>query len=289
MNRPGNSPSAEGAAEHLRDLFPMLARHFDRVVVRGDSAFYDHSIINACEKAGQYFAFVVASYSNLVTLADELGEEDWRPFRTRSQRERDASPTPPEHRRRRRENLRRKTARRRKKKDLRLVKQWVAEIPYKPARCTGTYRLVIRRQLIEESDKQGRLFDLWRYRFAITNLPASDHSAEEILDLTYHRCDQENLIEQLGNGVAGMRMPTGDFLANAAFLRCARIAHNLKSWLGQLALPAETVRWEWGRFRQAFVYIAAEVVLHARQVLVRLSRGHRHHDTIVAACSRLRV
>ena len=98
---------------------------------------------------------------------------------------------------------------------------------------------------------------------------------------------QENLIEQLGNGIAGMRMPTGDFLANAAFLGCARLAHNLKSWLGQLVLPAETVRWEWKRFRLAFVYFAVEVVRHARQVLVRLPRAHRHHATLVRAYARL--
>ena len=58
------------------------------------------------------------------------------------------------------------------------------------------------------------------YRSAITNLPTS-YSAEQVIDETYGRCDQENVIEQLQNGVAAMRMPTGSLLANAAYMICA--------------------------------------------------------------------
>ncbi len=60
------------------------------------------------------------------------------------------------------------------------LRQRIAEIPYRPARCRHTYLLIIRRQRIEKTDKQG------------------------------------NLIEQLQNGLAGLRMPTGKLLSNAA-------------------------------------------------------------------------
>lgn len=289
INRPGNTPSASGAADALGDLFPLLKRNFRRVIVRGDSAFYDHAIMDACVAAGQFFAFVVASMKNVNALADALAPGSWRPFLTKAQRAQQARPRPEGKQRARRENLRRKTARRRKKKDLLLKEQWIAELPYKPARSAGTFRLLIRRQRIEVSDKQGQLFDQWRYRFAITNLPAAEYSAEDAMDLTYERCDQENLIEQLGSGVAGMRMPTGDLKANAAFLRCARLAHNLKSWLGQMVLPAETVRWEWRRFRQAFVYVAAEVVHHARRVHARFSGLGRYGRELLAALQELQT
>ena len=289
INRSGNTPSAAGTADVLGDLFPLLNRNFRRVIVRGDSAFYDHSIMDACVASEQFFAFVVGSMKNVNALADGLPPEAWRPFLTKAQRAQQARPTPAGKQRRRRENLRRNTARRRKKLDLLLKEQWIAELAYKPARSKGTFRLLIRRQRIEVSSKQGELFDQWRFRFAITNLPAAEYSAEDAMDLTYERCDQENMIEQLGNGIAGMRMPTGDLRANAAFLCCARLAHNLKSWLGQLVLPAETVRWEWRRFRQAFVYIAAEVVHHARQVIVRLSGTGRFGRELLAALRALQT
>ena len=76
-----------------------------------------------------------------------------------------------------------------------------------------------------------------------------------------------------------MRTPTGELLAKAAFLTCARL--DLKSWLAQLARPLETMRWEWKRFRLAFFYIAATIVHHARQVVVRLARTHRFHELVV--------
>ena len=170
-------------------------------------------------------------------------------------------------------------------RDLKLEQQWVAEFGYSPTRCASTFRVIVRRQRIEET-KQGMLFELWRYRFLITNLRGS---AQDVVDLTYQRCDQENVIEQLQNGVAAMRMPTGDFLANAAFLRCARLAHNIKCWLALLALPTETIRWEWKRFRQAFVFVAARVVLRARQVWIELANSPRYHRDILKAHARLQL
>lgn len=283
INRPGHAPSAEGAAEQLRQLLPRLGRRFRRVIVRADSAFLDHEILDTCADAGQCFAIVMRGYPNVCGLADELPEIAWHRFQPRARRNQPRTA----RQRRRRPNLRRRTARRRNKRDLRLRRQWIAEIPYRPARCRHTYRLIIRRQLIEETDKQGDLFDLWRYRFVLTNL--EDRPADELMDLTYRRCDQENLIEQLQNGLAGFRMPTGELLSNAAFLRCARLAHNLKSWLAQLVLPRETARWEWKRFRHAFVYVAATVIHRARQVWVRLAACHRYHADLVTALVRLQT
>ena len=107
--------------------------------------------------------------------------------------------------------------------------------------------------------------------------------------LTYRRCDQENVIEQLQNGVAAMRMPTGGFQANWAYLVCARLAHNMKSWLAMLALPREVMRWEWKRFRKAFVYVAARIVRSARQSLLRLADSHRFATTLQRAIVRLQT
>jgi hypothetical protein len=147
--------------------------------------------------------------------------------------------------------------------------------------------LIIRKQRIEESE-QGELFELWRYRYVLTNLPRSV-STEEVVRQTYRRCDQENVIEQLQNGVAAMRMPTGSFMANYAYLVCARLAHNLKSWLAMLALPGEVTRWEWKRFRKAFVYVAATVVRSARQNILRLASSHRFAPILQRALVRLQT
>lgn len=286
INRPGNVPSAEGAAEQLESLAPLLRTRFKRVIVRGDSAFARQDIFDACERQGMCFAIVSPEQSNFLALAESLEERLWKPFRgdlgSASSGEDRQKP-----RRKRGRNVRRRRARQRGKRDLKLERQWLAEFDYRPARSSTTYRLLIRRQRIEES-QQGELFELWRYRFVLTNLPKSV-STQEAVRQTYRRCDQENVIEQLQHGVAGMRMPTGSLLANAAFLTCARLAHNLKAWLAMLALPEETMRWEWKRFRKSFVYVAARVVRTGREVIVRLAGAHRFAEAIERGIARLQV
>jgi len=282
INRSGNTTSADGSESHLRELFPMLGRRFKQVIVRGDSAFAKQAIFDACEESGHFFAVVSPQQQNFASLFEALPGAQWKPYR---QRERNEDPA--RGRRKRGPNRRRERARSRTKRDLQLKKQWIAEIPYRPDRSDRTYRLIARYQEIEEHE-QGHLFLLTRFRYVLSNLPPSV-SAEEVMDLTYQRCDQENLIEQLQNGVAAMRMPTGGMLSNAAFGTCARLAHNLKPWLAQLALPPETMRWEWKRFRRAFVYCAARVVHTAGQVHVRFADSHRFVGAILTAHARLEV
>ena len=280
INRSGNEGSAVGSETHLRELFPMLGRRFKQVIVRGDSAFAKQAIFDACEEAGHHFAVVSPQQRNFVSLFEALPGDQWKPYRQRKQ-----TSEPKGKQRKRGPNYRRERALSRNKRNLQLEKQWIAEIAYQPERSEQSYRLIARYQEIEEHE-QGELFTLTRFRFILSNLPPKV-SAEEVMDLTYQRCDQENLIEQLQNGVAALGMPTGGMLSNAAFMTCARLAHNLKPWLAQLALPRETMRWEWKRFRRSFVYCAARVVFTARQVHVRFADSHRFAGAILAAHARL--
>lgn len=72
-----------------------------------------------------------------------------------------------------------------------------------------------------------------------------------------------------------MRMPTGGFLSNHAHQVCARLAHDLKAWLAQPALPRETMRFEWKRFRRPFVQIVARVIHSGRRTIVRHGSGRQ--------------
>jgi len=111
--------------------------------------------------------------------------------------------------------------------------------------------------------------------------------AADVVKVAYGRCAQENTIEQLKNGIAAMRMPTGELVANGAFMTAAAIAWSLKSWLTLLALPVEALGWEWKRFRQSFVHVAAKITRQARQVVARLASSHRFTTQMLAASERL--
>jgi hypothetical protein len=282
-NRPGNVRSSEGAAELLEETLPRVKGRFAKVLVRADSDFDRRDVREACEAEGAFFAFVAREATNRLSWAEAIPESGWKPFRTRAHRQQQARRSAAGFvARRKKRNRRRRRARERGYSDLQLVRQWVAEIPWTPAGSEKTYRMVLRRQRIEERDGQGHLFEFYRYRYVVTNLPTS-WSPVEVIDATYQRCDQENVIEQMGSGVALWRMPVAEFDGNSAWLEIGRLAWNLGKWIAQLALPAEVVRWEWKRYRQAFVYLAVEVVHRSRQRWLRFSPAHRFLDLLVHA------
>ena len=156
-------------------------------------------------------------------------------------------------------------------------------------RLTGRrFRLVVKRQRVEVNEGQDALFAEFRYRFIITNIPKRQMDAAAVLRFGYGRCDQENTIEQMKNGIAALHMPTGQLLANADFLMCGQLAWCLRSWLSLLALPKESLRFEWDWFRHAFVYVAAKITESGRQAWVQLTGSNRFVEHLVIASERLK-
>lgn len=297
INRPGNRPSPEGAAEALHEILPMVGRHFRKLFVRGDSKFYQRAIIAECERHGASFALVMDGYAVLHGLADSLPPSAWKPF-SAHRPEQVAQAAADKKTRRKRRRIRAKRAKERGYQTLATTKQWVAEFEYAIPRgdkdrdegpAGRAYRVVVKRQQVDISAGQNYLFTEYRQRFVITDIPHSDMDASEVFCFAYGRCDQENIIEQFKNGIAAMRMPTGELLANSAFLMAGQLAWCLRSWLSALALPKESTHWEWKWFRQAFVYIAAKITHSARCAQVYLAGSHRFVEHLVIAAQRLRT
>lgn len=286
----GSERSSERAAELLRDVLPRLVRHYDNVLVLADSDFDRRDVREVCEAHGAYFGFVAREAENRSELADTV--DNWRSFRTRAHRRREEVRAAEGYTRRsRKRGRRRPAARKRGYTDLQLQRQWVAERPWVHAGEQHVDRMVFRKQLIhEEVGEPGQrdLWERWRYRYIITNLPAS-WTVEDVIDVTYTRCDQENVIEQLGSGLAMWRLPVAEFHGNAAWLEIARLAWNFGKWIAKLALPEEATRWEWKRFRRAFVHVAVQVVDHARRKVVRVLGRNRFTDTLLGAHALLQV
>ena len=284
VNQPGSARPSDAAAAALKEVLPRVKRHFRGAIVRGDTDFDRSDVFNAAIDEGAYFAIGGRVHPNRAALVERIAEENWKPFVPRAERtQRKASSrhgyTP---------NWRRHKAAERRFRTLRTVAQWLSEIEYQPQGLAAPCRMIVRRVLIEETDGQGALFQHFRYRLVLTNLPRS-YTPRQIIDISYQRCDQENVIEQFGHGIAGWRMPVAEFLGNSAWLEIARLAWNLGKWIAQLALPSEVVRWEWKRFRRHFVYIAAKVVKLGRSWMVRLAGSHRFLCDILTAHARLQT
>jgi hypothetical protein len=135
-----------------------------------------------------------------------------------------------------------------------LVGEDIAEIEYRPVKCKKAYRVVIVRKNISVKEGERHLVDEIRYFFYITN---RKDKAPKIVGLANGRCDQENVIEQLKNGVNAMRMPVNDLLSNWAYMVMTALAWNLKAWFG-LLMPdrergIELVKMEFRRFLHAMI------------------------------------
>ena len=282
INRPGNASSAEGVEDALDPCLERLTGIFDRVFVRGDSAFYRTELIKLCEAHGADFAFVMRSCPALEQAVRALPEARFRPFAPRLDQ---ACSRRLKQHRRKRQRIRRLKARQRGYRTLSTQAEWVAEMRYRPSGLDRSYRVLVKRQLIEERNGQAALLERYQYHFVITSI--QDLPAADLVRFAYARCNQENTIEQLKHGLAALRMPTGELLANAAFMLAALIAWNLKAWLSLLALPAESLRWEWKRFRHAFVYVASKIVTRARTSVAQLASSHRFTPQLLTASQRL--
>jgi hypothetical protein len=119
--------------------------------------------------------------------------------------------------------------------------------------------------LVGSSRGQGELFTCWRYHALFTDSPFVLVQAE-----AQHRGHAviEQVFADLIDGPLA-HLPSGDFAANAAWLACAAIAHNLTRAAGHLAAP------DYGKARTAtirreLVNVAARVAHRARQVILHL-------------------
>ena len=125
-----------------------------------------------------------------------------------------------------------------------------------------SYRLIIVRKNISVQKGEQVLFDEIGYLFYITN--RGDYTGEQIVSLANGRCNQENVIEQLKNGVNAMRMPVDDLLSNWAYMVMTSLAWNLKAWFGLLLPNArralELIKMEFRRFLHAIVWLPAQIV-----------------------------
>jgi hypothetical protein len=279
VNRSGNRPSAEGAAERF-DQAAALCREagFRRVTFRGDTDFSQTSHLDRWDAAGLRFVFGYDARANLIGQADALPASAWTPLVRRPPYEVQTAP------RQRPVNVKEGLIAERAFKNLRLEAEAVAEFPYQPGACAKPYRMVVVRKNISVEQGDHRLFDQIRYFYYVTN----DHktAAADVVFLANDRCNQENLINQLKR-VGATRMPVDTLLSNWAYMVIVSLAWTLKAWFA-LRLP-ETGRWaaqyaadkrsvlrmEFRAFLHAFMLIPVQVVRTSRRLIFRLLAWNR--------------
>jgi hypothetical protein len=234
VNRSGNRPSHEGAAQRFDEAIALCRMAgFVRILLRGDTDFSSTRHLDRWDGEGVRFVFGIDAMPKLVELAAGLSARRWKRLRRPAKYEIQTQP------RSRRENVKEQIVVERGYRNLRLNSEAVAEFQYQPGACRRAYRLlVVRKNLTVEAGGQA-LFDDLRYFFFITN--DQETAADELVLLANARGAQEQLIDQLKNGVHALRMPVNTLVSNWAYMVMASLAWTLKAWFA-LLLP-EGGRW----------------------------------------------
>ena len=163
-NRPGNRPSHEGAAAYLDRAAALCQRAgFRKILFRGDTDFTQTAHLDRWDRAGIGFVFGVDAQPNLVALAEALPGRVWQALERPARYEVATEP------RQRPANVKEAVVRRRGYRNLRLVREEVAEFNYRPGACAQEHLMVVlRKHLVWE--RHGEVIgEETRYFFYITN------------------------------------------------------------------------------------------------------------------------
>ena len=288
VNRSGNQTSSSGAAAYFNQAAELCQQGgFNSIRFRGDTDFSQTAYLDDWDKRKIVFNFGIAAMGNLIDIAETLPETTWEPLKRKPKYTVKTQP------REKPVNVKAQLIRARKFKNLQLQCEHVAEFDYQPTLCKKPYRMVVLRKNISVEQGQEVLFDEIRYFFYITN--DQQMSKAEIVFDANQRCHQENLLDQLKNGVGAMRMPVATLESNWAYMVMASLAWSLKSWMGLLyPTPGrwasrrrqekdDVLRMEFKRFCQAFIHLPCQILKSGRRVIYRILGWNRYLPVLLRA------
>jgi hypothetical protein len=298
LNRSGNRPSHEDAAAYLDKAIELtLGAGFKSVRMRGDTDFSQTAHLDRWDALGNVtFLFGLDAHANLKLNAEALAPDCWselaRPPRYEvATTERDKP-----------DNVKQQVIAQRGFKNLRLRCEHVAEIDYQPVKCKRPYRLIICRKTIDVEIHQQKLWQEYRYFFFITN-DRTTPAGRLVLEAN-QRCDQENLIEQLKNGVHAMKLPVADLVSNWAYMVMASLAWSLKAWWGLMLPEAQgrgrakairhaqkraVVSMEFRTFVASVIRLPAQILRTGRRWVYRLLSYSPWQEPLLAAVAAWRT
>jgi Transposase DDE domain group 1 len=266
--RGGTANSARGAARFAAEAL-STARAIGcggLLIVRADSSYYSAAFCGAVRRGAARFSVTVNMDPKISAAIAAIPETAWRPIRYPRAIWDDQ------------------------------LRAWVSDAQVAETGYTAftskkgqeiTARLIVRR--VRDLNKQApagqdELFPAWRYHAVFTDSPAELVQAEE-----QHR--DHAIIEQIfADWTDGplAHLPSGSFPANAAWLTCAAIAHNLLRAAGSLASLAYG-KARGATIRRDLIDVAARTARHGRgHITLHLPEAwHREHEWLTlfaAAC-----
>jgi Transposase DDE domain group 1 len=174
------------------------------LTVRGDSGFWSYALIDTLHRLGVHWSITVSISREIRARIDAIDETAWTTIRYPDGGEAQVAET---------------------------------TITAGKSKRLQTVRLVVRRTRLTDP-AQAALWPDWRHHAFITDL---DVAVVEVDQFHRDHATVELAIRDLKDGAGLEHCPSGKFFANAAWLACAVLAHNLTRWTARLGgmHPAE--------------------------------------------------
>ena len=265
--RDGNVPAGYEQKRVLEEAIELLPDGVEKVRIRSDSAGYQWELLKYCTNGFNKrfgvieFAIGADVTPELKKSVMEIEEDEWRP-------------------------LCRKT----EAGWIDTGQQWAESCFLPNAAGTGRfaplYRFFVTREPLDElrlpgigdqielpfpTMTMGRDGVVYKIQALVTNL---DRDGDDVIRWYRGRCGKsEEAHSILKEDLAGGRLPSGKFGANAAWWAFAVLAFNLNSAVKRLALKGDWLNKRMKAIRFAVINLPGRFVRHARQFLMYLSAG----------------
>jgi len=251
--RGGPANSGRGAKSFLAETFARVreAGYEGSIVLRADSAFYNHHVTGACDRAGVRWSITAKTSPRLQKIIAAIPEEDWVPI------------------------------------PYFMEGAAVAEttyVPFATHKGARAVRLIVRR-VPPTPGSQLALYVEFSYHPFVTNRSGgmleleADHRAHAEVEAT---------IRDLKYGVGLNHLPSGRFAANGAWLAFNVMAHNLTRWAAAIAL-GESGPMTTKTFRRRLVALPGRLARSGRRLTLHLPERWPWEAQFLGALALLRA
>ena len=250
--RAGKTGSGRGAASMVREAIrtARAAGAVGQILVRGDSAYGNSTVVRACIKEDARFSVVLAKNAAVNRAIASIGDDAWVAVHYPGAVEDPDT-------------------------GALISDAEVAEVEFtaftsRPKAEQVTARLIVRRVRDANPDHvhvnaQGELFRAWRYHPFFTNNTEPVTEA----DITHRRhAIIESVFADLIDGPLA-HQPSGRFAANHAWAICAMITHNLLRAAGTLASARHAVA-RGATLRRQIITVPARLAMPQRRAVLHL-------------------
>ena len=217
------------------------------LTVRADSGFWSYRLIADLDRLGVEWSITIPQYEQVKTAIAAIEETAWKPIDYPEGGE-----------------------------------AQVAETAFCASKKGNRrrVRVVVRRTRLADPT-QAQLWPDWRYHAFATNTKQPAVQAD-----AYHRAHArtELAIRDIKHHAGLSHCPSGNFFANAAWLSCAALAHNLYRWIEHHTRPIGQTLTNGHTVRTRLFRLPGRIVNHGRRLILRLPTrwpwANTYHTTL---------